>query len=264
MKTNENRTNGWVSTLSNQKFFNLNRLRSSFPQLQSPPSAGTSADPADTDRKAAWEQEAKAGIVLQAKEEERVRIGHELHDNVNQILSSGQLYLSMLDPGSDDFTEIKAKTMEILLLAIEEVRQLSKSMVTPGLKEGGLVTSVKELINELRFVKLFNIAFNHSDPDIIESLSQVKKLSIFRIIQEQSKNIVKYSKARNVEISIHCIDGQVKLQVKDDGIGFDPQRVPNGLGLSGIHERARHCGGRDMLQTAPGKGCILTVAIPFD
>lgn len=210
------------------------------------------------------EQKKVAEAIIHAQEEERGRIGHELHDNVNQILSSGKLYLDILHKDHENFQEIKGRTMEILLLGIEEIRNLSSAMVMPDLKEGGLLASISALVKDLRFVKLFNIGFVHSKLCDVESISQSKKVTLFRIIQEQTKNIVKYSKAKNVEISLHCGADQVRLLIKDDGNGFDAQNTRRGLGLSNIYERTRLYGGKVVLNTAPGKGCSIIVNIPIE
>jgi signal transduction histidine kinase len=201
--------------------------------------------------------------VMIAREDERTRIGYELHDNINQILVSGQLYLSLLKEGCDNFREIKDKTTNILNLAVEEIRKLSRDMVIPDLKEGGLVASIKDLINDLRFCDLFAIGFTHSNICDIELMNQSKKVALFRIIQEQTKNIVKYSKAKRVNIALDIDNDRVRLEIKDDGQGFDPNDTPKGLGLSNICERTRLYNGKMLLHTAPGKGCSVIVNIPW-
>lgn len=210
------------------------------------------------------QQKGVAEAIIQAQEDERMRIGHELHDNVNQIVSSAQLYLSVLENGADNFQEIKDKTVDILKLAFEEIRTLSKAMVLPDLRAGGLVASIDELVEELRFAGNFYISFTHSNISDLELMSQSKKITLYRIIQEQTKNIVRYSYARNVEICLQCSDDQVRLEVTDDGQGFDPQHTRKGLGLSNIYERTRLYNGKVILTTAPGKGCSIIVNIPFE
>ena len=77
------------------------------------------------------EQKSTAEAIIRAQEDERTRIGHELHDNINQILASGKLYVNHLKKGSGDFKHVKERALELLELAIEEVRTLSKAMVLP-------------------------------------------------------------------------------------------------------------------------------------
>jgi signal transduction histidine kinase len=153
--------------------------------------------------------------------------------------------------------------MEILLIGIEEIRQLSRGMVMDDLKHEGLVGSIRNLINELYATKQYNLQFVHSELSSVESLDACKKIALFRIVQEQVKNIVKYSQAKNIQISLHCSDGQIRLQISDDGIGFDPAATKKGLGLSNIYERIGLYRGKVLLDSAPGRGCSLTVNIPL-
>jgi signal transduction histidine kinase len=213
--------------------------------------------------KSAPDRKGVTEAIIKAKEDERTRIGHELHDNINQILASGQLYLNLLNTDTENFQEIKDKTLEILQLAIEEIRVLSRAMVVPDLKDGSLVANIHNLVNDLRFVNIFDINFSHSKSCELELLCQNTKISLFRIVQEQTKNIVKYSKAQHVDIAVHIHDDRIRLEIKDDGQGFDTKSTKRGLGLSNIYERTRFCNGMVMLNTAPGKGCSIIVNIPF-
>ena len=106
------------------------------------------------------------------------------------------------------------------------------------------------------------ISFTHDHEN--DLLSPAKKLTLFRIIQEQLKNILKYSKASDVNIYLHCKNEEVKLAIKDNGIGFDPKKTYSGVGLSSIHERTRFYNGIADIQTAAGEGCLLTVTIPVE
>jgi signal transduction histidine kinase len=209
------------------------------------------------------EQKGTAEAIIKAQEQERTRIGHELHDNINQILASGHLYLDVLKKDTVNFQEIKDKTKEILQLAIEEVRILSKVMVLPDLKKGGLIASIEDLVSDLRYGDLFEVEFTHSEINALEEMGQSKKVTLFRIIQEQTRNIIKYSKAKRVKIMLNTDANQIRLEIKDDGVGFDPENTRKGLGLANIFERTRLYDGNAVLGTSPGKGCCIIVNIPF-
>lgn len=198
--------------------------------------------------------------VIRVQEKERTRIGHELHDNVNQILSTVKLFVDMLKPVSKEEKVIKEKSVEYLLTAIEEIRKLSKELVVPQLKDIGLVDSINELIEDIQFIGGVKIKFTHDHEN--DLMSHGKKITIFRIIQEQMKNILKYSKARQVDIFLQCKDDIAELIIKDDGIGFDPKQTRSGIGLSNIHDRVRFYDGTVDIESAPGKGCSLKVTIP--
>lgn len=202
--------------------------------------------------------------IIQAHQEERTRLGQELHDNVNQILASAQLFLSQLSPGSGEFSYMKDKAIKMLGLAIEEIRRLSRDMVLPDFREDGLTGSILHLTEELQDCKCFAIHFIHNNKRMIESMDPNRKVALFRIVQEQVKNILKYSQAKNVVIDLHCCQDQVRLEIADDGVGFDPAKKKRGLGLSNINERAGLFKGKMLLQTAPGRGCTLIVNLPLN
>jgi len=205
----------------------------------------------------------KNNLIIQAQQDERARIGHELHDNVNQILTCAHLYLATLDREHPDFDMLKKKAMDILLSGIEEIRNMSRGMVMPDFQQDGLIGSVSNLVDDIRFSKAFSVQFIHSDINMIEALNSTIKITLFRIIQEQVKNIIRCSHGKNIQISLHCCDLQFRLQIKDDGLGFDPKTTKRGLGLSHIYERTRLYNGKVILDSAPGRGCSLIVNIPL-
>jgi PAS domain S-box-containing protein len=199
--------------------------------------------------------------VIRVQEKERTRIGHELHDNVNQILSTTKMFVEMLTPATEEEKKIKDRSIDYLLSAIEEIRKLSKELVVPQFKEKGLVDSIYSVIEDIQMSSPLRIRFIHDVEN--DLLSPGKKITLFRIIQEQLKNIIKYSKAKQVDICLHCRNDEAQLVVKDDGVGFDPKQSKRGIGLSNIHDRTRFYNGKVDINSAPGKGCTLTVTIPW-
>lgn len=198
--------------------------------------------------------------VITVQEKERTRIGHELHDNVNQILSTVKLLVDMISASGKEQKELKTKSLDYIALAIEEIRKLSKELVAPQLIGNGLVNSISTLIGDIQLSNVIKITFNHDNES--ESLSPGIKVTIFRIVQEQIKNILKYSKAENAEISLQSNTGETQLIIKDDGIGFDIRQTPRGIGFSNIYERTRFYDGLVSIESAPGKGCVVRVTFP--
>jgi PAS domain S-box-containing protein len=199
-------------------------------------------------------------MVIHVQEKERTRIGHELHDNVNQILSTTKLFVDMLTPANKEEKLAKQKSLDYILMAIEEIRKLSKELVVPHLKNNGLIPSIETVIDDIHLTTALKIKFVHdSECDL---LTPGKKVALFRIIQEQLKNILKHSHAKQVEISLRTKERDVCLVIKDNGIGFDPHQTKRGIGLANIYERTRFYNGSADIQTKHGAGCILTVTIP--
>lgn len=202
--------------------------------------------------------------VVQAQEHERNSIGCELHDNVSQILISAALYLDAISTADEESADIKKKTRDFILMAIEEIRNLSKRLVNHPLKEKGLIAAINDLVADLVFFELFDIEFSYENDCKIESVRQNKKTALFRILQELIKNIIKYSHAKKVSIRLAVKQDLICLLVQDDGIGFDILQTGKGIGLSNIRERCRQHNGAVTFQTAPGKGCSATIEIPLD
>jgi signal transduction histidine kinase len=215
------------------------------------------------DRQVLRQQKSIAESIIQAQQDERARIGNELHDNINQILTCAHLYIATLDRENPDFDMLKKRAMDILLTGIEEIRNLSREMVMHDFQKDGLVGSVSNLVDDIRFSKAFTVQLVHSDINTIEALNPNIKITLFRIIQEQMKNIIRYSHGTNIQITLHCCDLQFRLQIKDDGRGFNPETTKRGLGQSNIYERTRLYNGKVILDSAPGRGCSLIVNIPL-
>ena len=209
------------------------------------------------------QQQQIAEAIFQAQERERTRIGLELHDNVNQILFTSKLYLELIKPTEEAEKEIKNKIQGFILLAIEEIRKLSKDLVSPPLQESGLIRCINKLITDLDIVDPFKMEFNFKDGKAIESINYHIKITLFRIIQEQVKNIIKHSQARKVSMDLSLTQDQVTLQIEDDGIGFDPRQTKRGIGLSNIFQRTKLYNGKVNLKTQPGQGCRIKVTIPI-
>lgn len=209
----------------------------------------------------------KQRIITQAtidgQEKERLEIGKELHDNINQHLTTTRLYLEVARDKAD------GETQELLRLAhknlsdiVSEIRKLSQSLVPPTLGDIGLTESIQDLCDSLKRAHSFSIEFNDQ---LFEenNLPDNLKLMIFRIIQEQVSNIIRHARATAVGIQLESGESFVILRITDNGQGFDLQRYKPGMGLSNIANRAGLFGGKMEIDSSPGAGCTVTVTIPL-
>jgi len=201
--------------------------------------------------------------IIHVREEERLKIGRELHDNVNQLLCAANLYLTFIIGNTEKEIFAKKQVDTIILSAIETIRGVSKEMVISQERNCNLKQQIAEMVNRINGTELFNIQFSYDDSPRLAALPTNKKLGIYRIIQEQLNNTVKYSKAANVQVRIYCNQEHIKVTVQDDGVGFDTCRCRDGIGLMNISERVKLQKGNMKLISSPGNGCCLNVTLPL-
>lgn len=198
---------------------------------------------------------------IQAQEQERNVLGKELHDNINQVLTTVKMYLEMFLNQQPEKNELIEKSYKNLTLSIEEIRNLSHALVTPILDDIGLADALQELAEEACFGRKIifqnNISIAHE-----EKLNKDVRLMIYRIVQEQLNNIVKYAEATKITITLQT-KNDITLIIQDNGIGFNPQQKAKGIGLKNIQSRVEFYAGELHILSAPGKGCSLMIKIPF-
>ena len=205
-----------------------------------------------------------AQAVVNAQEKERAEIGKELHDNVNQILSTARLYLELAKSDEKERISLIKRSYDNIYDAINEIRSISRSLVPPSVGDLGLIESIEDLVGNIRATKKLYIEFCYGG-DIDTLLGQKQKLMLFRIIQEQVTNVLKHANASNIVIEL-MIDGHmINLAVSDDGRGFDSEEVKNnkGVGLKNIASRTELFNGKINIVTAPNQGCKLNIHVPI-
>lgn len=194
--------------------------------------------------------------VFNAQEQERKKLGEELHDNINQLLGVVKLYIEHAQMNPNAREEMLSRSSDYLNQVINEIRTLSKALVSPTLADLGLVESITELIDTI--VKLKNVSINLSINKFAEhKLTSTQKLMIYRIMQEQLNNVLKHSRAEHVDIDLSEKEGMVALVIQDDGIGFDTRQVTNGLGLKNMRHRLELYNGDLKVKSSPQEGCRL-------
>jgi signal transduction histidine kinase len=208
------------------------------------------------------QQSTLSGILIKMLDHERLVIGQELHDNVNQLLASAKLHLDLIQVYKADNQKAKDVTIQLLREAIEEIKKLSRGMVLQKLQKDTLLESVRTFIEDIKTIHKINIVFGiHQFNEAF--ISDHKKINIYRILQEQFRNIIEHSRAKTVVMTLETDDRHVELIIDDDGIGFDPGQQVDGIGLINIRERARHLHGQCEIITSTGKGCRLHITIPI-
>jgi two-component system sensor histidine kinase UhpB len=206
-----------------------------------------------------------AKAIIDTQEKERQYIGAELHDNVNQILASALLVMSMIK--NEKMT--KKETLEFIETgrgyvndAIEELRKLSHELAPASFDKVTLGNAFEDLLHDFNLDKRFKIKFKFDE--MCNMVSDDIQINLYRITQEQLKNIVKYAEAKRIEVVVTRTNGTISLRIFDNGIGFDVKTAKNGIGLSNIKKRADSLAGKFILNSSPGKGCEMIVEIPVN
>jgi signal transduction histidine kinase len=207
-------------------------------------------------------------LSVQAQElaalQERQRLARELHDSVSQALYGISLGAHTAREALDSDPEEAIAPLEYVIALAEaglaEIRALIFELRPESLATEGVIAALSRQVDVLRtHYKLTVDAQLGEEP----TLSWEKKQALYRIAQEALHNIVKHADARTVLLRLSRQDGELVLEVCDDGKGFDPtEPFPGHLGLHSIQERAARLGGTCSIESAPSQGTCLRVRLP--
>ena len=199
--------------------------------------------------------------IIIAQDRERESIGHELHDNVNQILTSVKLYLELIAQDRDQHGHLAPQAAELARTAIAEIRKLSHRLSAPTLGARSLVESIESLAKTVEDSSGIQISVDHRSYN--GQLPQEQKLTFYRIIQEQFNNIIKHSDATQAWVNLGQEGSNTILTIRDNGKGFNSELTStNGIGLKNMFTRADLLNGTMTIDTAPGNGCTIKVVMP--
>ncbi|HEX6334980.1 MAG TPA: PAS domain-containing sensor histidine kinase [Flavisolibacter sp.] len=201
--------------------------------------------------------------VLEAQEKERSEIAYELHDNVNQILTTCKLLLEQ-EIHNGNHSPFIENTTRYIQDAIDEIRNISHRLNPAHLKEMSFEQAIREMTQNINLSGRINIEVSISGQEYLDQLPAPVALSVFRILQEHLTNVIKHSRADKAEMVIQASDQSIDVEVKDNGIGFDLKNAAKGIGLKSIYSRVELHNGSVYFNTAPGEGCFLSIYIPYE
>ena len=207
------------------------------------------------------EQKKITRAILIAEEKERNRLSRELHDNINQILASTKLYLGTAARDNPEFKEKIKYPLELIDHSINELRSLSHKMGSP-LKDIDLKSKIEALLFKISQSSIIETRLKYSLPPLVPA--DDLKMNIFRIVQEQTHNILKHAHAKSIYILLTEKDGMLNIVIQDDGEGFDINVKRSGIGLSNIIHRVTSFNGQMEIISSPGNGCTLVLKIPYE
>ena len=191
-------------------------------------------------------------MMVRAQEEERKRLSRELHDQVGQMLTALRM-----EVGRGQMAESKA----LIDTMVATVRDLSMGLRPSMLDDIGLGPALQWLARD--HARRYDCPVNVELSGDLDALPESHRTCTYRVVQEALTNCARHARARRIDVALHGTPGQLRLQIKDDGVGMParPSAAP-GLGLFGIEERVRELGGRLQLYSQPGQGTSLKIEMP--
>lgn len=201
---------------------------------------------------------------LEIQEQTFRNISQELHDNIGQVLSLAKLNLSTIDcKGSDVLSSKITDTKMLIMKAVQDVRDLSKSLNTDQILKQGLTQSIEYELELARRAGNFETKF--SIEGVPQRLANLEELIIFRIVQEALHNIIKHANANSIVFQISFRQDEFKLKIADDGTGFNSAfgklMESQGQGITNMHHRAKLINAKIDISSVLGTGTTLQMSL---
>lgn len=209
-----------------------------------------------------------AKLVL-VEEEERRKIAEALHDSIGPLLAFSERELGSLQKFVPK--EIAMSLYEVkhhINDAIRQTRSLTFDLSPSSLYDLGFEAAVEELVEQFARERKLKFSFKNSDEP--KPLTEEAKILLYRSIRELLVNIAKHADAKTVAINLATLNGDIQITIKDNGKGFDTQKLNDkstksrGFGLFSIRERLTHIGGQFYIESQKGKGTKVILRAPLD
>jgi signal transduction histidine kinase len=201
--------------------------------------------------------------VITAQEEERARVARELHDGIVQELTILKNQLQTAIPNTSGETQLLLeKISQDLNTSSKEVRNISHQLMPMALKELGLVAALQDMLDKV--LTPVSIHFDFEEIGMEHRLSEKIEVSLYRIAQELTNNIIKHSGANQVTLTLNKRGGFITMIVEDNGHGFKTDAKNNGIGLTNISSRINLVHGELKYESNAESGTVTIVRIPLD
>ncbi|MGF2412382.1 MAG: sensor histidine kinase [Ferruginibacter sp.] len=195
---------------------------------------------------------------LLSQEEERKRIGRDLHDDVGASLSNLKMIMAQnieAAPGKPEYKPLIDKI-------ITTVRTISHSLSPPGLELFGLEYALHELFDSFNAPGALHLNFENELGEQLDSLGNQTSLALFRVIQELLSNTVKHAGAKNVLVKCFVQNGNAVVTYQDDGKGIAATASAKpGMGMQNIQARLKMIHAASEMATAPGGGFLIKIIL---
>lgn len=203
--------------------------------------------------------------MMEGQERERKRIAEDLHDRLGSMLSAIKLQFSTLEGRIEQLqSEQQHQYQHVFSLlddAVGEVRRISHDMIRGSLAQFGLKGALEDLRSAINAPGKLEVELSLFGLE--ERLEQQVEIGAYRMVQECIGNALKHARATEVVIEVTRSAGMLNIMVEDNGVGFDPALVTEGMGMGNIRRRAAELKGVVRVDTHPGRGTSVNIDIPL-
>ncbi len=210
------------------------------------------------------EQRELERAALEAAENERWRLGSELHDGAGGTLAGIDMMLSALgrrlDAGGGEAQEL-AQIQETLRTAMQELKGIARGLAPVDLEHAGLHEALRRMLEQVEAASGLRCRL-HGDPVPFTLFGAGDSTQLYRIVQEAVTNVARHGRARGVDVHLRYDERWIELRIEDDGMGFDPATEPEGQGLRLMRYRARLVAGRLQIERRAVGGMRVVCRVP--
>ncbi|WP_223551848.1 sensor histidine kinase [Aestuariivivens sp. NBU2969] len=202
--------------------------------------------------------------IEEARTQEKKRISEELHDGVLGRLFGTRLSLDSLNMAtSTEAIKSRGQYIEELKTIEQDIRKVSHELNTDFVAGSGFMDILKTLVETQCLA--YDVEYKLDYDEVInwDEVSNIKKIHIYRIVQEALHNIYKHANAKHVKISFKLKNNVICLAVEDDGKGFDVNKAKSGIGLKNIHSRIKGINGKIKINSEIAKGTKVSIEVPI-
>lgn len=203
--------------------------------------------------------------IIKAQENERYEISGELHDNVCQLLATSKMSLGILKKDiSPKNLHILEQSKEYITLALDEIRNISHRLAPTVFNDKTMEEAFEKLLRNFNVGGKYHIAAHFDEAVKNKTISIELQLNLYRILQEQLRNILKYADATVIEVDVISIMNNLKMRIADNGKGFNTYTSSDGIGLGNMKRRTELFNGKFEITSSPGNGCEIVITIPAE
>lgn len=200
---------------------------------------------------------------LEIQEQTLKNVGWELHDNIGQLLSVASMQLNILSKSIDNKSTMAVSDIkEVVASSLQEVRSLSKSLNSEVIQFSGLEESVKNELSRFERLQVIEPVFRLQGDGF--DLDQKDTIILYRILQELFSNVIKHSKASKLEVTFDYSRESLKIIVKDNGVGFNMNKINRGSGMFNLESRAKLINSDLNIESSINNGTIVTLIYPTE